>query len=81
MASSTPSEAIRAATFQRLHPKIYLERFLEENVRPDGRAFLEFRDCSINVGMPLKNMNSSLRLTASRWQVRYLPRMVPRLYV
>jgi len=49
-ASSTPSEAIRAATFQRLHPKTYLERFLEENVRPDGRGFLEFRDCSINVG-------------------------------
>jgi len=49
-ASSTPSEAIRVATFQRLHPKTYLERFLEENVRPDGRDFLEFRDCSINVG-------------------------------
>jgi len=48
--SSTPSEAIKAAMFQRLHPKTYLERFLEENVRPDGRAFLEFRDCSINVG-------------------------------
>jgi len=49
-ASSTPSEAVRVATFQRLHPKTYLERFLEENVRPDGREFLEFRDCSINVG-------------------------------
>lgn len=48
--ASTTSEAIRAATFQRLYPKTYLERFLEENVRPDGREFLEFRDCSINVG-------------------------------
>ncbi|KAF9782995.1 ribosomal protein S5 domain 2-like protein [Thelephora terrestris] len=49
-ATSVPSEEIRAATFQRLYPKTYLERFLQENVRPDGRDFLEFRDCSINVG-------------------------------
>jgi len=59
-ASSTPSEAIRAATFQRLHPKTYLERFLEEDVRPDGRAFLEFRNCSINVGSVSTADGSSL---------------------
>jgi len=49
-ATSAPSEEIKAATFQRLYPKTYLERFLQEHVRPDGRDFLEFRDCSINVG-------------------------------
>jgi exosome complex component RRP43 len=64
-ASSTPSEAIRVATFQRLHPKTYLERFLEENVRPDGRDFLEFRDCSINVGKCSQNISLSLRVTSS----------------
>jgi len=48
--TSTPSQPVKAAIFQRLYPKTYLGRFLEENVRPDGRDFLEFRDCSINTG-------------------------------
>ncbi|KAH8096594.1 ribosomal protein S5 domain 2-type protein [Cristinia sonorae] len=42
--------ALKAATFRRLHPKLYLERFLAENVRPDGRSFDEWRDVSVNVG-------------------------------
>lgn len=58
-AASTTPEAVRAATFQRLYPKTYLERFLEENVRPDGRDFLEFRDLSINVGKCSQNINIS----------------------
>ncbi|CCM05533.1 uncharacterized protein FIBRA_07759 [Fibroporia radiculosa] len=48
--SQTEQDALRAATFQRLHPKVYLERFLAENVRPDGRGFEEWRDVSVNVG-------------------------------
>ncbi|KIP10369.1 hypothetical protein PHLGIDRAFT_65695 [Phlebiopsis gigantea 11061_1 CR5-6] len=43
-------EALRALTFQRLHPKAYLERFLAENARPDGREPGEWRDISVNVG-------------------------------
>ncbi|EPT00821.1 hypothetical protein FOMPIDRAFT_1030258 [Fomitopsis schrenkii] len=46
----TGQDALRAATFQRLHPKVYLERFLAENVRPDGREFNEWREVSVNVG-------------------------------
>lgn len=46
----TAQDAQRAATFQRLHPKVYLERFLAENVRPDGREFNEWREVSVNVG-------------------------------
>ena len=46
----TEQDALRAATFQRLHPKVYLERFLAENVRPDGRGFDEWREVSVNVG-------------------------------
>ncbi|TFK94906.1 ribosomal protein S5 domain 2-like protein [Polyporus arcularius HHB13444] len=56
-ASATPSgsnsaeqDALKALTFQRLHPRTYLERFLAENVRPDGRYFDEWRDISVNVG-------------------------------
>ncbi|KAI0758196.1 ribosomal protein S5 domain 2-like protein [Fomes fomentarius] len=43
-------DALKALTFQRLHPKTYLERFLAESVRPDGRDFDEWRDVSLNVG-------------------------------
>ncbi|KAI0071833.1 ribosomal protein S5 domain 2-like protein [Panus rudis PR-1116 ss-1] len=43
-------EALKASTFRRLHPKVYLERFLGEGLRPDGREFDEWRDISINVG-------------------------------
>jgi exosome complex component RRP43 len=42
--------ALRASTFRRLHPRAYLERFLAERVRPDGREPLTFRDVSLNVG-------------------------------
>lgn len=36
--------------FQRLHPRVYLERFLAENVRPDGRPLNVARDLAVNVG-------------------------------
>ena len=51
--SSLPKEeqeSLKASIFQRLHPRVYLERFVAENVRPDGRQFAEWRDVSINVG-------------------------------
>ncbi|KAK7060869.1 hypothetical protein VNI00_000602 [Paramarasmius palmivorus] len=48
--SATENEALKAAIFQRLHPRVYLERFLAERVRPDGRAGDEWRDIDINVG-------------------------------
>ncbi|KAK2464837.1 hypothetical protein APHAL10511_003136 [Amanita phalloides] len=44
------SDSVRAAIFQRLHPRVYLERFVAEDVRPDGRRFDEWRDISINIG-------------------------------
>ncbi|KAJ7494707.1 ribosomal protein S5 domain 2-type protein [Mycena galericulata] len=42
--------ALKASIFQRLHPRAYLERFVAENVRPDGRPFDAWRDVSVNVG-------------------------------
>ncbi|PSR78323.1 hypothetical protein PHLCEN_2v7445 [Hermanssonia centrifuga] len=48
--TTTEQEALRALTFQRLHPKAYLERFLAEKVRPDGRETNEWRGVSVNVG-------------------------------
>ncbi|GJE87506.1 ribosomal protein S5 domain 2-like protein [Phanerochaete sordida] len=47
---STEEAALKALTFQRLHPKAFLERFLAENARPDGREPAEWRDVSVNVG-------------------------------
>ena len=41
---------LRAEVYRRLHPRAYLERFLAEGVRPDGRTALDFRDVSINAG-------------------------------
>jgi exosome complex component RRP43 len=43
-------DLLRAATFQRLHPRAYLERFLAEGIRPDGRDSAAFRDVTVNVG-------------------------------
>jgi polyribonucleotide nucleotidyltransferase len=58
--SSLPKEeqeSLKASIFQRLHPRVYLERFVAENVRPDGRQFAEWRDVSINVGTCTHNTN------------------------
>ena len=49
-AGSDTTSPLKAAIFQRLHPRVYLERFVAEKVRPDGRQFDEWRDVSINVG-------------------------------
>ncbi|KAF8513141.1 ribosomal protein S5 domain 2-type protein, partial [Hysterangium stoloniferum] len=38
------------SVFQRLHPRAYLERFLSEGIRPDGRDPDAWRSVSINVG-------------------------------
>ena len=48
--NSAEQAALKALTFQRLHPRTYLERFLAESVRPDGRDFGEWRDISVIVG-------------------------------
>lgn len=52
--STAPTDATtKAAIFQRLHPRVYLDRFVQEGIRPDGRDFAEWRDVSINVGASL----------------------------
>ena len=51
LADADEQTALKAATFRRLHPQLYLERFLAENVRPDGRELDEWRDVSVNVGL------------------------------
>lgn len=49
--TSDPQQGdLNAKIFQRLHPRIYLERFIAESVRPDGRTFDDWRDLSVNVG-------------------------------
>lgn len=56
--SAAEKEALKAATFQRLHPQIYLKRFLEEKIRPDGRSIADdenedthaWRNVEVNVG-------------------------------
>ncbi|KAG5720575.1 Exosome complex exonuclease RRP43, partial [Termitomyces sp. T112] len=48
--NTAENDALKAAVFQRLHPRIYLERFIAENFRPDGRAPDAWRDVNLNVG-------------------------------
>lgn len=51
--TTTPAttESLKAATFQRLHPRVYFERFVAEGVRPDGRkGFGEARGVVVNLG-------------------------------
>ena len=56
--SSTPENTLRAQIFQRLHPKAYLERFLSEELRPDGREKEDWRDVSFNVGTRCTSKNT-----------------------
>lgn len=53
-------DELKASVFQRLHPRIYLERFLAENVRPDARDPAAFRDIGVNVG-------KLLSFSSQRW--------------
>jgi exosome complex component RRP43 len=39
------------STYQRLHPRAYLEKFLAEGIRPDGRGIAEFRALQITQGL------------------------------
>lgn len=48
--SATTTTASRAQVFRRLHPHAYLDRFLSEGFRPDGRTPEEWRDVFVNVG-------------------------------
>jgi hypothetical protein len=75
--SQEEQDALRAAVFQRLHPRAYLERYIAEDVRPDGRTFLEFRDVYVNVGTFV--FCSGGRQGLMILKVRYLPRTVLRL--
>lgn len=38
------------STYQRLHPHAYLEKFLAEDLRPDGRGVAEFRALQVTLG-------------------------------
>lgn len=49
--NTTENDALKASVFQRLHPRVYLERFLAENYRPDGRVPDAWRDVNLNVGV------------------------------
>jgi len=51
--ASTSQKKLDPSVFQRLHPRAYLERFLAEGIRPDGREPAAWRDVSANVGMYL----------------------------
>ncbi|ORY61172.1 ribosomal protein S5 domain 2-type protein [Leucosporidium creatinivorum] len=50
------TSALTPALFKRLHPRPYLDRFLQEGVRPDGRPLgadageAVWRDASVNIG-------------------------------
>jgi len=48
--SQEEQDGLKASIFQRLHPRVYLERFIAENIRPDGRKFDAWRGVSLNVG-------------------------------
>ena len=43
-------EGVSAAAFRKLFPEDYLDRFLAEGLRPDGRAPTAPRDLSVHVG-------------------------------
>ena len=67
---SAEQEAVKAAIFQKLHPRVYFERFVAENVRPDGREFNAWRDVSVNVGARVCRTIYGTELTVSQGQYR-----------
>ena len=62
--TTSEAEALKASVFQRLHPRIYYERFLEERVRPDGREFDAWRDVAVNVGTSSASEHGKVYLDA-----------------
>ncbi|RKP10858.1 exosome complex component RRP43-like protein [Thamnocephalis sphaerospora] len=46
----TSPYAFSAETFKRVQPSEYYRKFLEQDVRPDGRAFSQFRKTILNAG-------------------------------
>lgn len=61
--------ALKASIFQRLHPRAYLERFVAESVRPDGRPFDAWRDVSVNVGRYVFAFSRSHTVIACRLDI------------
>ena len=62
-AQTAASTSLTPALFKRLFPRPYLDRFLDENLRPDGRPLDGLdshvsRDVSVNIGAVL--LHSSL---------------------
>jgi exosome complex component RRP43 len=54
----TSSQQNEISTFQRLHPRAYLERFLAEGIRPDAREPNTFRNLDVNVGKSEQHFGS-----------------------
>mmetsp|Transcript_3223 Transcript_3223/g.7869 ORF Transcript_3223/g.7869 Transcript_3223/m.7869 type:complete len:297 (-) Transcript_3223:521-1411(-) len=48
MAAAVAADAAEA--FRVVHPRKFLSKFLEEEVRPDGRDLLGFRRCTVSLG-------------------------------
>ena len=62
-ASAPVSHPLSSQTFKRLHPQAYLERYISEGYRPDGRKLgsssESWRDVSVNPGASHKLSTTS----------------------
>ena len=47
--ATNPTLTFKAETFQRIQPDEYLRKFIQQNVRPDGRSFDHFRKTTVNL--------------------------------
>ena len=47
--AANPTLTFKAETFQRIQPEEYLRKFIQQNVRPDGRTFDHFRKTTVNL--------------------------------
>lgn len=77
--SAPESDALRAQIFQRLHPHAYLDRFLAEGFRPDGREPREWRDVFVNVGVShflrLINVRCTHAVPSIAWLLAFCDRV------
>ncbi|CAG8488398.1 2906_t:CDS:10 [Ambispora gerdemannii] len=48
--SASLAFTFEAENFRKIQPKEFIKKFLEQNVRPDGRVFRQFRKTTVNSG-------------------------------
>ena len=70
-AAEASGAGLDAQAFRRLYPELYLQRFLDDGIRPDGRTLGRARSCTIGLGTITSVDGSALVKQGNTTVVRY----------